>query len=89
MITTIENYYAPLWREHEHTCAACDWQGKAASMAMDAHREQSEYSCPHCECLLLVVVHPDRAQVQAAAAAGHPEALEQLALLDAFHAHRG
>lgn len=89
MITTIENYYAPLWREHEHTCAACDWQGKAAAMAMDAHREQSEYSCPHCECLLLVVVHPDLAQVQDAAAAGHPEALEQLALLDAFHAHRG
>lgn len=88
MTLNIDNYFSA-WRDAPHTCAACEWQGSSVQMELEPHREQSEYSCPQCECLLLVVAHPDLAQVQTAAAAGHPEAVEQLALLDAFTASRG
>ncbi|MGW8127859.1 MAG: hypothetical protein ACWGG5_05985 [Stenotrophomonas sp.] len=50
-------------------------------MELELHDEQSEYACPQCEFPLLVVLHPDLAQVQAAAAAGNAEAAEQLAIL--------
>jgi hypothetical protein len=89
MTLSIDNYYAPGWRDTPHQCAACDWQGSVAAMELEPHREQSEYSCPACECLLLVVAHPNLAQVQAAADAGHAEAIEQLALLAAFHGRNG
>ena len=89
MTLTIDNYYADGWRQAPHTCSACEWSGPLAALELEPHREQSEYSCPQCECLVLVVAHPDLAQVQAAAAAGHPEAIEQLALLDAFASRHG
>ena len=50
-------------------------------MEMELHDEQTEYTCPHCEFPLLVVMHPNLAQVQTAAAAGNTEAQEQLAIL--------
>lgn len=89
MSLTIDNYFAAGWRQASHTCPACEWSGPLAALELEPHREQSEYSCPHCECLVLVVAHPELAQVQAAAAAGHPEAIEQLALLDAFATYKG
>lgn len=88
MTHTVDNYFSA-WRDARHTCPACEWEGFSAQMELEPHREQSEYSCPQCECLVLVVAHPDLAQVQAAAADGHPEALEQLALLDAFNSRQG
>ena len=87
MTRMIDNYFST-WRDQRHACPACEWEGDSAGMSLEPHREQSEYSCPQCECLLLVVSHPELAQVQAAAAAGHAEAIEQLALLEAF-ASRG
>ena len=88
MTHTVDNYFSP-WRDQRHTCPACEWEGFSVQMELEPHREQSEYSCPHCEYLVLVVAHPDLAQVQAAAADGNAEAREQLALLDAFNASRG
>lgn len=81
MTTTLTDYYHPHWREQRHTCPACDWQGDPRQMEMELHDEQTEYACPHCEFPLLVVLHPDLAQVQAAAAAGNAEAQGQLAIL--------
>ncbi|WP_409476435.1 hypothetical protein [Stenotrophomonas sp. Y-13] len=81
MTTTITDYYQPGWREHDHACPACGWQGGSWQMELELHDEQSEYACPQCEFPLLVVLHPDLAQVQAAAAAGNAEAGEQLAIL--------
>ncbi|MCL7713304.1 hypothetical protein [Stenotrophomonas mori] len=82
MTTTLTDYYQPGWRAQCHTCAACGWQGSSRQMDMELHDEQSEYSCPRCEFPMLVVLHPDLAGIRAAAAAGHPEAIEQLAILD-------
>lgn len=84
MTLTIDNYFAKGWRQATHTCAACEWRGPLGALDLEPHRDQSEYSCPQCECLVVVVAHPDMEQVKAAAASGHPEAMEQLALLDAF-----
>ena len=89
MTVLIDDFFAAGWRQAIHTCAACEWSGPLEALELEPHREQSEYSCPHCECLVLVVAHPDLARVQAAAAAGHPGAIEQLALLEAFAAWKG
>ncbi len=82
MIVTINNYYQPGWRDQQHTCHACDWQGTSRQMEMELHDEQTEYSCPQCECPLLVVQHPTLEDVKAAAAAGNEEAQQQLAILE-------
>lgn len=81
MITTVHDYYQPGWRDQNHCCSACNWQGTSRQMEMELHDEQTEYSCPQCECPLLVVQHPDLQQVQAAAAAGNAEAQQQLDIL--------
>ncbi|WHL19727.1 hypothetical protein [Stenotrophomonas acidaminiphila] len=81
MTTTLSDYYQPGWRDHRHTCPACEWQGSSRQMELELHDEQSEYACPQCEFPLLVVLHPDLLQVQAAAAAGNAEAAGQLAIL--------
>ena len=88
MTTTITDYYQPGWRDQPHTCPACGWQGGSRQMELELHDEQSEYACPQCEFRLLVVLHPDLAQVQAAAAAGNAEAGEQLAILASVPRHR-
>ncbi len=82
MIVTINNYYQPGWRDQQYTCDACDWQGTSRAMEMELHDEQTEYSCPQCECPVLVVQHPTLEDVKAAAAAGNEEAQQQLAILE-------
>jgi predicted RNA-binding Zn-ribbon protein involved in translation (DUF1610 family) len=84
----IDDYFQSGWRERRFTCDACEWQGDSRAMTLEPHRDQSEYACPQCEDILLVVLHPDLAGVQAAAAAGNAEAQEQLAVLDAFMRER-
>ena len=81
MTITVSDYYQNGWREDLHNCPACEWKGSSRQMEMELHDEQTEYACPHCEFLLLVVMHPDLAQMQTAAAAGNTEAQEQLAIL--------
>ncbi|MGV8959668.1 MAG: hypothetical protein ACOH1V_04705 [Stenotrophomonas sp.] len=83
MTITVENYYQPGWRDQTHTCAACEWHGTSRQMEMELHDEQTEYSCPGCEHPLLIVLHPSLQQLKDAAAQGHAEALEQLAILEA------
>lgn len=84
MSRLIEDYFQPGWRTHELQCAACDWRGDSRAMTLQPHEDFSEYQCPRCEDIVLVVRHPDLEQVRAAAAAGHPEAQEQLALLQEY-----
>ncbi|WP_421588726.1 hypothetical protein [Stenotrophomonas maltophilia] len=48
---------------------------------MELHEDEAQFDCPQCENPILLVVHPSLAQVQAAAAEGHPEAIEQLDIL--------
>ncbi|GAB3057175.1 hypothetical protein [Stenotrophomonas tumulicola] len=84
MATTVDNYFQPDWRDQQHACAACDWQGTSRTMVMELHDDVTEYDCPACENPLLIVVHPDIEQVQAAAAAGNAEAQEQLDIIASF-----
>ncbi|WNH51156.1 hypothetical protein [Stenotrophomonas oahuensis] len=83
MAVTLDNYYTLGWREQAHTCAACEWRGTARDMVMELHEDETEFDCPECENPILLVVHPTLAQLQAAAAEGHPEAIEQLEILAA------
>ena len=81
MAVTLDNYYTPGWREQVHTCEACEWRGTPRDMLMDLHEDETEFDCPTCENPILLVLHPTLAQLQAAAAEGHPEAIEQLEIL--------
>lgn len=80
----VNDYFQPGWRRHRLACAACEWEGDSSQMTLQPHEDLSEYLCPRCEDIVLVVRHPDLAQVQAAAAAGHQEAIGQLALLEEY-----
>jgi len=84
MPDVVENYFQPGWRTRTFECAACEWRGDSRAMRLTPHEDLSEYLCPRCEDIVLVVRHPDLEQVRAAAAAGHPEAQEQLALLEEY-----
>ncbi|HBZ46292.1 MAG TPA: hypothetical protein DEO93_03070 [Stenotrophomonas sp.] len=81
MALTLDNYFAAGWRDQTHTCPACEWKGTSREMSMELHEDEAEFDCPRCENPILLVVHPSLAQVQAAADAGHPEAIEQLDIL--------
>jgi hypothetical protein len=80
----VGDYFQPGWRTRSIECTACEWRGDSRAMTLEPHAEQSEYLCPQCEDILLVVRHPDIEQVRAAAADGHPEAVEQLTLLQEY-----
>ena len=84
MATTVENYFQPGWRDQQHTCAACEWKGSSRAMVMELAEDVTEYDCPVCENPLLIVVHPDIDQVQAAAASGNEEAQQQLEIIASF-----
>lgn len=84
MTKTVDNYYQPGWRDQSHTCPACEWRGSSRQMEMELHDEQTEYACPACEFPLLIVIHPTLESMRAAADAGNSEAIEQLAMLQAF-----
>ncbi len=89
MAQVIENPYAAGWREADTACEACGWHGTVAAMRMEPDREATDYACPGCGNLLLIVPHPTLEQVRAAAAAGNADAAGQLALLAEFAAWRG
>ncbi len=80
----VDDFFQPGWRSRNLCCAACEWEGSSTQMVLEPHEDLSEYLCPRCEDIVLVVRHPDLARVQAAAAAGHPEAVGQLALLQDY-----
>lgn len=74
-------YFAPGWRSESHDCG-CGWRGNADAMTLEPYEDVSDYSCPGCGNLLLIVPHPDMEQVQRAAAEGNTEAQQQLALVE-------
>ena len=86
MAELLHNYFTEGWRERRLTCA-CGWEGDSRGMAMELHAEVTDYACPECGNLLLIVSHPTLEQVQAAAEAGNAEAIQQLALLEEARAH--
>lgn len=87
MAEIIRNYFTPRWRSDEITCA-CGWRGNSRAMVMELHEEVTDYACPVCECMLLIVSHPSIEQVRQAAAEGNVEASQQLALIEeALAAH--
>jgi hypothetical protein len=81
MATIIDDYFSPGWRERSLDCP-CGWSGATAAMRMQLHETATDYACPGCESTLMIVAHPDLAQVRQAAAAGNAEAAEQLALVE-------
>lgn len=84
MPDVVDDYFQPGWRTRTHECAACEWRGDSGDMVLQPHEDLSEYLCPRCEDIVLVVRHPDLEQVRAAATAGHPEAMEQLTLVQEY-----
>lgn len=75
------DYFDTGWRERELACP-CDWRGGSRAMAMELHDAVTDYACPQCGNLLLIVSHPTLEQVRAAAAAGNDEAATQLAIVE-------
>ena len=88
MAEIVHDYFTPDWRTRGFSCA-CGWQGNSQDMVMDLHDDVTDYACPACENTLLIVSHPDMAQVRQAAIDGNPEALQQLALVEEALAAKG
>ena len=84
MAQVVDNAYAPGWRDADTACEACGWHGSVAAMRMEPDRDATDYACPGCGNLLLIVAHPTLEQVRTAAASGDVDAAEQLALLAQF-----
>lgn len=86
MAELVPEYFVAGWRDRPLSCP-CGWQGDSRAMAMELHEQVTDYACPDCGNLLLIVPHPTLEQVTRAAAEGHPEAIEQLALLEEARAY--
>ncbi len=80
MAELLRDYFTGGWRERVLECA-CGWRGDSRAMVMDLHDEVTDYACPQCANLLLIVNHPGLEDVRRAAEAGHPEAREHWAIL--------
>lgn len=80
MAELIPSYFTADWRSRSLSCP-CGWEGDSRAMAMELHDQVTDYACPQCGNLLLIVPHPTLDDVRQAAAAGHPEAIEQLAII--------
>lgn len=61
MAELVEDYFADGWRERTLACP-CGWEGDSRGMAMELHDAVTDYACPTCGNLLLIVSHPDLAQ---------------------------
>jgi hypothetical protein len=88
MAEIIRNYFTPRWRSDEIACV-CGWRGDSRAMAMELHEEVTDYACPACECMLLIVSHPSLDQVRQAATEGNLEASQQLSIIEEALATHG
>jgi hypothetical protein len=82
-------YYDDDWRGEVVTCPGCGWSGTAADMNPGLYKELTDYSCPTCDQMLLVVGHPTRDEVERAASRGVEEAIQQLELIRRAEQERG
>jgi hypothetical protein len=89
MPARILTYYDDDWRSQHADCPDCDWSGTAAEMDSEIYRELTEFSCPTCDRILLIVAHPTRGEIERAAARGVKEALQHLALIRRAEGTRG
>jgi DNA-directed RNA polymerase subunit RPC12/RpoP len=80
MSELIPSYFTADWRTRSLACP-CGWEGDSRAMAMELHDQVTDYACPQCGNLLMIVPHPSLDDVRQAAAEGHPEAIEQLAII--------
>lgn len=81
MAELVSDYFTAGWRERALACP-CDWRGDSRAMAMELHDAVTDYACPACGNLLLIVSHPSLDQVRAAATAGNEEAMAQLTIIE-------
>ncbi len=81
MAELVSDYFTAGWRERALACP-CGWHGDTRAMAMELHDAVTDYACPACGNLLLIVSHPTLEQVRNAAAAGNAEASTQLAIIE-------
>ncbi|MCR6626594.1 MAG: hypothetical protein NVV67_10095 [Pseudoxanthomonas sp.] len=81
MAELVSDYFTAGWRERALACP-CGWHGDTRAMAMELHDAVTDYACPACGNLLLIVSHPSLDQVRAAATAGNEEAMAQLTIIE-------
>ncbi|MEL1263644.1 hypothetical protein [Pseudoxanthomonas putridarboris] len=86
MAELVPDYFSAGWRTRALACP-CGWEGDSRGMAMELHDQVTDYACPQCGNLLLIVTHPTLAQVRQAAAEGQAEAIEQLAIVEEARRH--
>ncbi len=77
----VEDCYDDEWRRDLVVCD-CGWMGKAEQMRFGTTELANDYSCQNCDALLLIVPHPEPDHTEQAAAAGSPQAVEQLATVE-------
>ena len=71
-------YPTAAWQKASFVCPQCGWSGLSDGMERGLYNELMDFSCPSCDKMLAIVGFPTTAEVRAAAAAGEPEAIEQL-----------
>jgi hypothetical protein len=74
-------YYDDDWRSQHVDCPGCEWHGVPAEMDSTIYKELTEFSCPSCDKILLLVAHPTREEIERAARRGIKEAVQHLKLI--------
>jgi hypothetical protein len=75
-------HYYDDWRAQAFVCPNCNWAGKSEELDKDYFQDLFDAKCPKCKTILAIVSNPTAAETRAAAAAGNPEAIRELARID-------
>lgn len=78
-------YYSN-WRNEVVTCPNCAWQGRVDDGNQRYFHELLDSCCPQCGRIVAIVMYPTNDNVRAAAQAGHPEAIRNLAGVERMEA---
>lgn len=70
------------WRAQTFVCPTCNWTGKTEELDRDFFQDLIDAKCPNCSTMLAIVSNPTPAETRAAAAAGNPEAIRELARVE-------
>ncbi len=71
-------YYDTTWRLQEFTCPTCGWCGCVDDMEQDWYAELTDFSCPSCDKMILIVSYPTLHEIKQAALSGNAEAIKEL-----------